>query len=324
MDGKEGPGKETLREFEENPFNPGKHVPEDVIRLFYAHDVPVMPVVSKRGLLLGILRKEDVVAELSDMERTKNLKIDQFITRLARKMTADEVLAFLGQNREFVTINIFGEEQGRWSRVELFAACESPEAAKTVKEDIDRQKEKQVMEWMIYLILEHIPRAIFAVNREGKTIFYNGYFEDLFRSRVGRELEVEFVEESLKNPEKNEIFSRKKAGEGVYFLNKEMNFYYEKTPLVSDEKTLGFLFYCDRYMNEEPGVVLPGVNMQGLSLGKVLEAVERGIIVHAIKEHRFNLDKVEKELRISRQSLVGKIKKYGIKLEKDRKTPRKK
>ena len=86
MDGKEGPGKETLREFEENPFIRESTCPRMSYGSSTTHDVPVMPVVSKRGLLLGILRKEDVVAELSDMERTKNLKTDQSTTRLARKM----------------------------------------------------------------------------------------------------------------------------------------------------------------------------------------------------------------------------------------------
>ncbi len=312
MEDKQNEEKGKLREFEENPYNPEKQKPEEVVRLFYSNNIPIIPVVTRNGLLVGILKKEDVVAELSDIERAKNQKIDQFITRLAKKMPLDDILPYMSAHKEFVTIDIFGEVRGTWSRLDLFAACESPRALKSSDDDIEQQKEKQVMEWLIYLILEHIPRAVYAVNEKGKTIFYNSRFEDLFQGRTGKEVEIGIVEESLKNPEKNAFFSRKKKGEEIYFYNKEMKFYYEKVPLVSEDKTVGYLYYCDRDMNEEPGVILPGVNIKGLSLVKILEAVERGVIVDSITQHGHDLAAAAKDLGISHAVLSGKIKKFGI------------
>ena len=157
------------KEFEENPFDHQNKRPEDVVRLFYLHDVPVIPVVSKRGMLLGILRKENVIAELSDIERVEKLKIDEFITRLAARMSFDDLLPY-GKIKEFIVINIFGEEQGTWSRLQLFSACDTSRGS-APEAEIRKQQEDQALEWMIYLILEHIPRALYALNSNGSTIF---------------------------------------------------------------------------------------------------------------------------------------------------------
>lgn len=316
MEEKKEETREELREFEENPYNPEKKCPEDIVRIFYLNNLPIIPVVSKRGILLGILKKEEVIAELSDIERAKNLKIDKFITNLSRKMTLDEVLPYVVPNKEFKIINIFGEIQGSWTRLELLSACEIPEKKQSLEQDIQQQKEKQVMEWMIYLILEHIPRAIYAVNQKGKTIFYNSYFENLFKAKMDKEVETDFIEKSIKNSEKNEYFFRNKDGKEIYFYNKDMKFYYEKVPLVSDNKNVGFLIYCDKDINEEPGVLLPGINVQGLSFEKIMEAVERAVLVNSINSYNGNLGDVEKNLGLSRQALNTRIKKFGIVLPK--------
>ena len=311
-------GSGDLRQFEENPFNPEKKKPEDIIRIFYLNSLSILPVVTASGLVLGILKKEDVVAELSDIERTRDMKVDQFITSLARKMSFDELLPYVGAQREFVTIDLFGEVKGKWSRLDLLSACEAHPKARAAEEDADQQREKQIMEWMIYLILEHIPRALYAVNLKGRTIFYNSRFEELFKARMGVEIDTDFIEESIKNAEKNEFFSRKKDEREIYFYNTEMNFYYEKVPLISDGKTVGFLIYCDRDMNDEPGVVLPGLNIGGLSLAQILEAVERGLIVSTLKECAFDIGEVAAELQLSRPALMSRIKKFGITIEEEK------
>ena len=179
---------EDLKEFQENPYDHHDKRPEDVVRLFYVHDVPVIPVVSKRGILIGVLRKESVISQLSDIERVEKLKIDEFITQLAGRMNFDDLLPY-GKIREFVVINIFGEVQGTWTRLQLFSACENNKGTEHV-EEVKKQQEDQALEWMIYLILEHVPRGLYAVNEKGKTIFYNSYFEDFFTEKFKKEVEA--------------------------------------------------------------------------------------------------------------------------------------
>jgi transcriptional regulator with PAS, ATPase and Fis domain len=308
--------KENLKKFDENPYNPDKVKPEDVIRIFFINDIPLIPVISNRGILLGVLNKDDAVSELSDIERVNKQKTDQFINKLIKKMSFDELLPYVAENNEFVTINLFGEVQGKWSRLELLAASDKDKQKKSVEREIEKQKEDQVLEWMIYLILEHIPRALFAINNRGKTIFYNSYFEDMFKSKTGREIDIETVEASLNNTDKNELFYRKEDDSEVFFYNKDMKFYYEKIPFKSKEKVVGFLIYCDRVLNGSPGFSLPGIDIKGLSLSQILDSVERLLIVDKIKEHEYNLSMVAKTLKIAKKSLMRKIDKYGIKIDK--------
>lgn len=296
------------REFTENPFDHQNRRPEDVVRLFYIHDVPIIPVISKRGVLIGVLRKESVISELSDIERVEKLKIDEFITRLAVKMNFDDLLQY-GKIREFVVINIFGELQGRWNRLQLFASCDNVKIAHH-DDEIKKQQEDQVLEWMIYHILEHIPRALYALNEKGKTIFYNSLFEDMYTEKCNSEVDVDNFEKIISDPAKNELYSGINQDD-LYFYNSDLDFFYEKIPMVSSGKKSGFLIFCDNKAPGDKEFKIPGVDLREKSLAEILEAVERHLIVDSIRNSG-NLDAAAEKLRLTKQALASKIKKYGI------------
>ncbi|MCU0845569.1 MAG: hypothetical protein MUC76_11650 [Spirochaetes bacterium] len=312
MAGKREEGKGDLREFRENPYDPEAKKPEDVVRIFYINNVPLVPVVSHRGILLGILKKDDVVAELSDIERASKRSIDAFITGLARKMPLDEVLPYVAEMREFVTINLFGEMQGTWSRLQLLAACESPRGAESIAADASEDREKQAMEWMIYLILEHIPRALYALNERGGTIFYNSHFEDLYEAALKREVDTAFVEKSLGNSDKNEVHTRADGSNEPYFYNRDMRIYYEKVPFQSGGKNVGYLIYCGRELNAPSAGGKASRGGKKQSLAQTLESAERTAIVNAIIAHGGDAKKAAEDLGLSRATLSARMKKLGI------------
>ena len=299
-------------EFTENPFDHQNMRPEDIVRLFYTHDVPIIPVVSKRGILIGILKKQNIIAELSDIERIEKLKIDEFITRNAVRMNFDDLIPY-GKIREFVVINIFGEIQGKWSRIQLFTACDY---SKTVdpEEEIKKQQEDQVLDWMIYLILEHIPRALYAINEKGKTIFYNSHFEDLYFSKYNTKVDVNIIERLFNDPMKNELFSNADDSD-IFFYNSELGIYYEKIPLFSGEGRSGFLIFCDKKGLDFEELIVAGVDLRGESLQNIIEAIERQIIIGAIRKGK-DLAEAAAILKLTRQGLSSKIKKFGIELSK--------
>lgn len=311
MEEKREEGKGELKEFRENPYDPEAKKPEDVVRIFYMNNVPIVPVVSHRGILLGILRKNDVVAELSDIERASRSSIDTFITGLARKMPLDEVLTYVTKTREFVTINLFGEIQGTWSRLQLLAACESPRGAESMAADVAQDREKQAMEWMIYLILEHLPRALYALNERGNTIFYNSHFEELFEASQKREVDTAFVERTLADAEKNEVHTRDDGSGEPYFYNKEMRIYYEKIPMTSAGRSVGYLIYCGRELNA-PSAGKAARKGKKQTLAERLETTERGAIVGALESCGGDAAKAAEELGIARASLSARMKKLGI------------
>ncbi|MCL1912004.1 MAG: hypothetical protein FWG13_07355 [Leptospirales bacterium] len=292
----------------ENPYSANGKQTSDIVRLFYINDTPIIPVVSKRGTLLGILKKDDVVAELSDLERSNKYKIDEFITKLAKKPPFEELLQY-GAIREFPVINIFGELQGRWTRIQLLAAGDIP--ALEPKDDMRVHKEEQVLEWMIYLILEHIPRALYAVNEKGKTIFYNSRFEQLYTSkRKEEDVDLLFVEKTLKNADRNELVSGHDKYD-IYFYNKDFELNYEKVPLLSNKKKVGYLIYFD-HMPAEDGITVTGADIRGMSLENILASVERQIIVDSLRSC-MNIKDAAESLGITKQSLLKKMEKLEIK-----------
>jgi len=301
------------KEFTENPYDHQNARPEDVVRLFYIHDVPIIPVVSKRGVLIGILKKQGIISELSDIERVEKLKIDEFITRNAVRMTFDDLIPY-GKIREFVVINIFGEVQGKWSRIQLFTACDTAKGTDQESE-VKKQQEDQVLEWMIYLILEHIPRALYAINEKGRTIFYNSHFEDLYTAKFGSDVNVEMMEKLFSDPLRNELFSSADEND-LTFHNDELDIFYEKIPLISSEKKSGFLIFCDKKSSGSGELRLPGVDLRGKTLQEIIESVERHIIVDAIRKGK-NLDESAEILKLTRQGLNSKIKKFSINISRD-------
>jgi transcriptional regulator with PAS, ATPase and Fis domain len=305
--------KEEVIELVENPYSHDGIKPEDVVRLFYTNNVPIIPVISKRGILLGVMRKEDVVSELSDIERVEKLKIDKFITKLARKISFDEMLQY-GKIREFITVNLFGETQEKWSRLQLFSACESsrlPEVENKEEKEIDHN-ENQALEWMIYLILEHIPRALYALNEDGKTIFYNSHFEDIYKMAVNKDVDAEFVEKSFRNSKKNDLVAGISEND-IHFYNKDLNVFYEKIPMTSKGNKAGFLIFCNRDHEVSGTSKIAGVNVKGLPLADMLYTVERQFIVDSINDFD-NIADAAKNLKISKQALQTKIKKFNIKI----------
>jgi transcriptional regulator with PAS, ATPase and Fis domain len=299
------------KEFTENPFDHQNARPEDVVRLFYIHDVPIIPVVSKRGVLIGILKKQNIISELSDIERVEKLKIDEFITRNAARMSFDDLIPY-GKIREFVVINIFGEVQGNWSRIQLFTACDNSKGVNQESE-VKKQQEDQVLDWMIYLILEHIPRALYAVNEKGRTVFYNSHFEDLYIEKFGEDVNVEILEKLFSDPAKNDLISNGGAGD-LSFHNSDLDIFYEKVPMMSGETKSGFLIFCDKKNTGSEDFRIPGVDLKDKSLQDIVEAVERHIIVDAIHKGK-NLDESAERLKLTRQGLNSKIKKFSIEVK---------
>lgn len=313
-DKKNGEKKDEVREFQENPFDPDRMNPEDVMRHFFVDDVPIIPVVSRAGALLGILRKEDMVSELSDLERVRKQKTDQFIQKLLKKMTLDDLLPYVTRHREFMVINIFGQGQGKWSRLQLLEASEQVLHRKAPHNEIDRQRDDQAMEWIIYLILEHIPRALYAMNSNGKTMFYNSHFEDQIVQALGTEYEISDVEKSLIAPEKNDFYYN--DNDEILFYNQDFGFYYEKVPLISKDQTTGFLIFCDRESNIPVTALTSKKNLKKQSLDDRLTTLEKIILTETLKEHGNNPEKAASALKIKSPVFLAKAKKHGIVINK--------
>jgi len=313
--------KSDIVSFDENPYSPEIKKPEDIVRLFYVHNVPILPVVSKRGILLGILKKEDVIAELSDIARS-SVKIDEFVQKLAKKMTMDELLPLVVNVKDLIAIDLFGEVQGRWSRLDLFMAAEGhyskneKEKGKEKKEEKEAQPKDTVIEWLIYMVLEHIPRALYAVNSNGKTIFFNGHFEEMYQNAFPESTDVDIakVESILMDSSQNDIYTSH-VYKRQFFYNKELKAYYERVPLKSENKTVGYLFMFERDITKQD-LLVPDIISDTDGIDELLSRAERSILVQALTQSSYDITQAAKMLHISVADIKKRIKHYDITLAK--------
>ena len=304
--------KELLKEYEENPFDPNRKSPADVMRIFFQFNTSIIPVISRRNILLGIITKEAITSEMSDIARFSSVSIDKFISKIARKFSFDELIPIVTENREFTIINLFGEIQGSWTRLQLLSACENESlTVENIESEVDSQVEEQKIQWMVYHVLEHIPRPLYAVNEKGKTVFYNLHFEDMYLSKTGKaEVDAAHVETVLSDKSRNDFLHREGSGE-IYFHSKDINWYYEKIPMKdSHEAVNGYLYYFGRDINESGNSA--SVSMDGDSLISILENAERSVIVKTLDECAKDADSAAKKLKVPKNSFLSKIKKYGI------------
>ncbi|HRX16287.1 MAG TPA: helix-turn-helix domain-containing protein [Spirochaetota bacterium] len=298
-----------LLEYESNPFDTTKKRAADIMRIFFERNVPLLPVVSRDNHLFGIITKPALTAAMSDIDNFDSVKIDAFVMKVAQKMEFEEVVALIGNEKLFPVINIFGEEKGNWSRIDLLEASDVTRMKKNdVDLEVQQNKEDAALEWMIYMILEHIPRPLYAVNQNGGTIFYNGLFEQLVCERLDVfEPDVEYIEKSFADVTLNDYFE---GSLGEYcFYNKELDLYYEKVPMKNEGKSVGYLIYCSRGLKEHADA---GTNQDAVSFDEKVEAYERKLIVDALHASGNELTITAEMLDISRSALQKKIKKLGI------------
>ncbi|MFW5807606.1 MAG: helix-turn-helix domain-containing protein [Spirochaetota bacterium] len=303
-----GDDVKELLEYQNNPFDTDARRASDIMRIFYQDNLSLVPVVSRQNVLLGVITKERLTAAMSDIENFELVKIDRFITSIAEKLTFEELLPMVRDTKEFAVINIFGQRTGSWSRIDLLEASDTTRLHRREEErEINEHKEEQKLEWMIYMILEHIPRALYAVNTAGKTLFYNGFFEEKICERMGwDDMEIETLENTFADADLND-FVRIPGETEHFFYNSRLDLYYEKQPMKNNGQDVGYLIYCPRHLPDGGSI-----RSTGAPLAAQLEETERMIIVDTLRQTDGDEAEAARILGLTRATLTKKKKKMEI------------
>jgi len=221
--------------------------------------------------------------------------------------------------KELIAIDLFGEVQGRWSRLDLFMAAEghyTKNEKEKGKEEKEAQSKDTVIEWLIYMVLEHIPRALYAVNSNGKTIFFNGHFEEMYQNAFPESTDVDIakVESILMDSSYNDIYTSY-VYKRQFFYNKELKAYYERVPLKSENKTVGYLFMFERDITKQD-LLVPDIISDTDGIDELLSRAERSILVQALTQSSYDITQAAKMLHISVADIKKRIKHYDITLAK--------
>ncbi len=100
--------------------------------------------------------------------------------------------------------------------------------------------------------------------------------------------------------------------------------FYERIPLVSDEKTAGYLIYVDRDLNESAGSEILGIDMNSMSLKEMITSFERTILVESLNQNNNDTGKTAQKLKISSDALNHLLSDHSIKINSPRTTKSKK
>jgi len=151
------------------------------------------------------------------------------------------------------------------------------------------------------------------LNEAGKTIFYNSHFEEKYRKVMKKEVDIRIVEKTFKNPDKNELITAKRGGD-IHFYNKDLKLYYERVPMISKNKKMGYLIFCGAETDDAREMKPYGADMKGKSLGEMLSTLEKQILADALKNYG-DAALAAESLRLSKKMFTTRVLKFGIKMK---------
>ncbi|MDF3818298.1 helix-turn-helix domain-containing protein [Leptospira sp. 96542] len=292
-----------------------------------------LPVVSETGELLGLLSKDRVHRELSDLgaERTDYESIPTEILELE---LSPNLLLFFKESQEIPVIGHLGERVDYWDKPRFLAAFTKLDAKTnrdpnltSIQTKIEKQKEsKDTIHWFMEMILSHFPDGLFATDVSGNSIFYNESFETKILPKPALGDSLKKAEDYLRDLNR-EVFANY-LKEHDLDLTKETNISSLQTPVFAldmflriitlrkDKKIVGFLYHFTELgdgvkKHHKTGIRFPSLEDAFLAkfpLEKVLEEMESAYIHESLKKNQNNISHAASELGIPRTTLQNRIK----------------
>ena len=98
---------------------------------------------------------------------------------------------------------------------------------------------------------------------------------------------------------------------------RELKNFVERITIMSDEEIISretVEFYLGKQVGDSKPVIFE--EFGEMKLGEAKDRFERTLLIQKLKEHDFNISRAAENLGIYPSNLHGKIKKYGIEIEK--------
>lgn len=292
-----------------------------------------LPVVSSTGELVGLLSKDRVQRELSDLggKREEYTEIPDSILDLELH---ESILQYFKESNLIPVIGLDGEKKESWDKPRFLAAFTKLDSKKQkdpkleeVHHKIDKQKEKQEsIHWFMELILSHFPDGLLATDVNGNSIFYNESFEEkiltksIFKDSIQTaekylfNLSRELIANYLKNHDLN-LKSESEIAELTTTVS-GLNSLIRVVTLRKDKKVVGFLYHFSQMKDilggpsgaESPRLGLDLALQKKLPLEKILEETESFYILETLRKNQKNISHSANDLGIPRTTLQNRIK----------------
>lgn len=320
---------------------------ESIYRHFMVTPVSHLPVVDQNFNLVGLVSKEKLLIEMSDISGA-GTELEKISDDFLDYNITESIIQYFQNNRTIPVLNLTAQKVDSWEKPRFLAeitkltdkSVKEEEVVK--KEDAEFSDNKNVIFQYMSLILSSFPDSLFATDKEGVTTFYNeqfekdvlgrGVFHDSIQlaERYIKELNQNLFSNYLKTHELN-LEAQKGTIPVIQAYLKDLNLILRIITLQKEGKVSGFLYHFIepksriQLMNEE-GVSLPSIEeamQMNLPLQTVLDEVESYYIFHKLKRNEDNVSHAAEELGIPRSTLQNKMKLLNIneRFNRDSSTP---
>lgn len=291
-----------------------------------------LPVVDENSDIVGLISKEKVLMEMSDIA-SSGQEYEKIPEQFLDFNITEGVIYYFQNNRTIPVINHLSQKVDTWEKPRFLAEVsklthKSPVLTTETKEAEGEplNENKQAIFQFMSLVLASFPDALFATDKEGVTTFYNEKFEleilarSIFRDSISytekyfRELNQDLFANYLKSHELED--SRKSNVPIIQAYVKDLNLVVRIITLKQEQIISGFLYHFiepQSRMNRmnESGLMFPSVEeafQMNVPLENLIQEIESHYIFQKLKKNDENISHTASELGIPRSTLQNKIK----------------
>ncbi|TGK97051.1 transcriptional regulator [Leptospira brenneri] len=304
---------------------------ESLYRHFLLTRATHLPVISEEGELLGLLSKDRVHRELSDLGRERE-DLDEIPVEILETELHENLLLFFKESTQIPVIGLDGEKKDNWDKPRFLAAftrLDTSQVRDPKLEEIESKLEKKrenadSVQWFMELILSHFPDGLLATDVNGATVFYNETFENEILTKPLFRDSLQLAEKYLHNLNRevlaaylkeHDLSLGKDADTNVLYTNlTDLRLTLRIITLKKEKKVFGFLYHFSpsSFANPTGNGDLEFPNLgeafrSKLPLESVLEEMEAHYIHKSLKRNSNNISHTATELGVPRTTLQNRI-----------------
>ncbi|MCW7493845.1 transcriptional regulator [Leptospira sp. 2 VSF19] len=304
---------------------------ESLYRHFLLTKATHLPVISDEGELLGLLSKDRVHRELSDLGRERE-ELDEIPLEILETELHENLILYFKESTLIPVIGLDGEKKDNWDKPRFLAAFSKLDSVNNrdpkleeIESKLEKKKENaDSVQWFMELILSHFPDGLLATDVGGSTVFYNETFEnDILTKSLFRD-SLQLAEKYLHNLNRevlatylkdHDLTLGKDADTSVLHTNiTDLRANLRIITLKKEKKVVGFLYHFSPSSFANPSGAgnseFPNMDeafVSKLPLETVLEEMEAHYIHKSLKRNSNNISHTATELGVPRTTLQNRI-----------------
>ncbi|TGM47939.1 transcriptional regulator [Leptospira biflexa] len=304
---------------------------ESLYRHFLLTRATHIPVTNEKGDLVGLLSKDRVHRELSDLGKERE-DLDQIPIDILETELNESVILYFKETSLIPVIGLDGEKKETWDKPRFLAAFTKLESKQirdpkldSIETKLEKKKENlDSIQWFMELILSHFPDGLIATDVTGGTIFYNESFEKDILTKSLFDDSIETAEKYLHNLNREVLASYLKEHDLSMGKEADTNVLTTMLPdlqsqvriitLKKEKKVVGFLYHFARsvggFGNGKGKSEFPDLDLafhSKLPLETVLAEMEAHYIHKSLQRNSQNISHAASELGIPRTTLQNRI-----------------